>query len=125
MKIIRLTESDLVHIVKRVISEDEENPEDDFYKLLVGFYSKNGKPIPMNVRRRMSSFSVIESINQTMMENPPNHYTDEFNYADDILNSTIEIYFPYIDDIDDRDDIIEFMKQEYADIIFDNFYSQE
>lgn len=124
-KVVRLTESDLVRIIKRVISEDEENPEDNFYKLLVGFYSKNSKPIPINVRRRMSNFSVIESINQTMMENPPNNYIDEFGYADDILNSTIEIYFPYMDEIDDRYDIIDFMKQEYADIIFDNFYSQQ
>lgn len=103
----------------------EKNPDDKFYKLIVGLYSKNGQTIPINVRRRMTNSSVIGSINNAMMENPPNEFDDEFEYADNILNWTAEVYYPYLDDVDDRDEIIDFMKEEYSDIIFDYFYSQE
>jgi hypothetical protein len=106
-------------------SNSEKNPDDNFYKLIIGLYSKNGQTVPINIRRRMSNFSVIESINQTMIDNPPNEFDDEFEYADNILNWTAEIYYPYLDEIDSMDEIIDFMKEEYSDIIFDNFYSQE
>ena len=106
-------------------TNSEKNPDYKFYKLLIGLYSKNGQTVPINIRRRMSNFSVIESINQTMIDNPPNEFDDEFEYADNILNWTAEIYYPYLDEIDSMDEIIDFMKEEYSDIIFDNFYSQE
>jgi hypothetical protein len=106
-------------------TNSEKNPDDNFYKLIIGLYSENGQTVPINIRRRMSNFSVIESINQTMIDNPPNEFDDEFEYADNILNWTAEIYYPYLDEIDSMDEIIDFMKEEYSDIIFDNFYSQE
>ena len=106
-------------------TNSEKNPDYKFYKLLIGLYSKNGQTVPINIRRRMSNFSVIESINQTMIDNPPNEFDDEFEYADNILNWTAEIYYPYLDEIDSMHEIIDFMKEEYSDIIFDNFYSQE
>lgn len=106
-------------------TNSEKNPDDKFYELIIGLYSKNGQTVPINIRRRMSNFSVIESINQTMIDNPPNEFDDEFEYADNILNWTAEIYYPYLDEIDSMGEIIDFMKEEYSDIIFDNFYSQE
>lgn len=106
-------------------SNSEKNPDDKFYKLLIGLYSKNGQTVPINIRRRMSNYSVIDAINKTMVENPPNEFYDEFEYADNILYWTAEIYYPYLDEIDSMDEIIDFMKEEYSDIIFDNFYSQE
>ena len=106
-------------------ANSEKNPDDKFYKLIIGLYSKNGQPVPINVRRRMSNSSVIDSINKAMIENPPNNFDDEFEYADTILNRATEIYYPYLDEIDGMGEIIDFMKEEYSDMIFDNFYSQQ
>lgn len=106
-KIIRLTESDLARIVKRVIQESDE--------------------IPLFIRRRENKISEILDEVVSTAENDPMNFSDEFEYADNILNWTIQIMRGvYGDDMIERDenDILGHLKEMYGDHLFDIYYSE-
>jgi hypothetical protein len=106
-KVIRLTESDLARIVKRVIQENEG--------------------IPLFIRRREKKISEImdEIVNDP--DNDPMNFSDEFEYADNILNWTIQtMRGVFGDDMveQEENDIIGHLKEMYGDHLFDIYNSQ-
>ena len=106
-KIIRLTESDLARIVKRVIQENEG--------------------IPLFIRRRENKISEILDEVVSTAENDPMNFSDEFEYADNILNWTIQIMREVFgDDMIEREenDILGHLKEMYGDHLFDIYYSE-
>ena len=106
-KIIRLTESDLARIVKRVIQESNE--------------------VPLFIRRRENKISEILDGVVSDPENDPMNFSDEFEYADNILNWTIQIMRGvYGDDMVERDenDILGHLKEMYGDHLFDIYNSE-
>ena len=106
-KIIRLTESDLARIVKRVIKESDE--------------------IPLFIRRRENKISEILDEVVSTAENDPMNFSDEFEYADNILNWTIQIMREVFgDDMIEREenDILGHLKEMYGDHLFDIYYSE-
>ena len=106
-KIIRLTESDLARIVKRVIQESDE--------------------VPLFIRRREEKISEILDDIVNDPDNDPMNFSDEFEYADNILNWTIQtMRGVFGDDMVEREenDIIGHLKEMYGDHLFDIYYSQ-
>jgi hypothetical protein len=100
-KIVRLTESDLVRLVKKVINETE---------------------IPMFIRRRINDENFRFFLNKHMEENDPNNFSDEFVYADYILQLTIDDVMPDFDfDSDEGIDVEIFIREFYSDEIFDHY----
>ena len=103
----KLTESDLARIVKRVIQENEG--------------------IPLFIRRREKKISEImdEIVNDP--DNDPMNFSDEFEYADNILNWTIQtMRGVFGDDMveQEENDIIGHLKEMYGDHLFDIYNSQ-
>ena len=98
------------------------NSDDTFYKLLVKLFEKNGHKIPAGLRRRMSTEHLINRIGREMENNNPNEFGDEFEYADNILSWVVEDYYPYGEA--QVDEILDYMKEEYGDMVFDYYNSQ-
>ena len=104
-KVIRLTESDLVRIVKRVVSEGSQEDKLDMY-----------------LRRR--AISIIELIDKNIdeVEQDGTLFDDEFEFADNIISWVVQdMGVP--DDIDEGD-IIDFIKDEHGEYILSRFNSE-
>lgn len=103
-KVVRLTESDLVKLIKKVINETE---------------------IPIFIRRRIDDDKFRFFLYKNMRENDPNNFSDEFEYADNILYWTIEDVLPDFDfDSDIGMDVNIFIREFYSDEIFDYYRSK-
>jgi hypothetical protein len=101
-KIIRLTESDLTRIVKRVIKEG---------------YSSNFK-------RRFKSINdeILELIDSAKDEVDEDDYDDYYEYLENLVYWVVqELQSRYGDDddfwYDDEDEIIEYIKDEYDEYL--------
>jgi hypothetical protein len=106
---------------------------EELYNMKYLFGYKPGKVIseqdnvPTEIRRRMPEISqkfdeVIDS-----PDNSPNDFSDEFEYADNIISWTLDELFRSTNDIyyiDNMDDVTDFIKEMYGDSLFDRWYSE-
>ena len=106
---------------------------EELYNMKYLFGYKPGKVIseqdnvPTEIRRRMPEISqkfdeVIDS-----PDNNPNDFSDEFEYADNIISWTLDELFRSTNDIyyiDNMDDVTDFIKEMYGDSLFDRWYSE-
>ena len=108
-KTVRLTENDLTNIVRRVVAEQER------------------EDVSLFIRRRLEKISEILG---TVVDDPnsdPMNFSDEFEYADNILSWTIQTMRGVFgnDMIDEmEDDIMDNLKEIYSDHLFDIYHSQ-
>jgi len=81
-----------------------------------------------DIRRRTYDFNeenVIRLIKKEMSETDPNDYSDEYDYASDIISWVIPHFYPY-NEYDPKyedtyEEIDDFIKMEYGGMIFDYF----
>ena len=105
-KVIRLTESDLARIVKRVISEGSQEDKLDMY-----------------LRRRSELIDELIEKNIDEVEEDGTFFIDQFEFADNIINWVVQdMKVP--DDIDENE-VIDFIKDEYGESIMSRFESDE
>ena len=105
-KVIRLTESDLAHIVKRVINEGSEEDKLNMY-----------------LRRRSELIDELIEKNIDEVEEDGTLFIDQFEFADNIINWVVQdMKVP--DDIDENE-VIDFIKDEYGESIMSRFESDE
>ena len=104
MKTIRLTEKDLTNIIKRVISEE---------------YGSEKK-----FRRRYDN---LERLINSTIGNPdfdPTNFSDEFDYAQQVIDYVMFDYFVTYDDEIDEDELVYMMKEHFGETLFDVYRSQ-
>lgn len=108
-KTVRLTENDLTNIVRKVVAEQERE-----YILLY-------------LRRRLEKISEILG---KMVDDPnsdPLNFSDEFEYADNILSWTIQDLIREFNDgviEENEDEVMDNLKEIYSDHLFDIYNSQ-
>jgi len=120
-KVIKITESELMELVRKVILEQDEtegNP-DSVVEFLVSLYRDNGLEMPKEIKRRMSEAAVINAIITKMDKFPPTDDYDEFEYADIILGGLVYNLFPNVSE-DLFYEIKDFILDEYEYIILDH-----
>lgn len=109
IKIIKLTESDLTKIVTKIIKEQEMGD------------------ISLYLRRRLGTISEILG---KMVDDPnsdPLNFSDEFEYADNILSWTIQDLVREFNDgviEENEDEVMDNLKEIYSDHLFDIYHSQ-
>ena len=96
--------------MKYVITESQYN------KLI----SEDETKAKQYVRRRLSN--IEELIDKHMEEDDPNDWDDEFEYASNIINMTISDLSDFDYDTMDEDDVIDVIKEYFAEIILDHYY---
>jgi hypothetical protein len=101
-KIIRLTESDLNRIIKRVISEELEEDELNLF-----------------LRRRSELIDELIEKNINEVEEDGTLFIDQFEFADNIINWVVQdMKLP--DDIDENE-VIDYIKDEQGEYIMSRF----
>ena len=107
------------------------NEELNNIKYLFGY--KPGKVIseqdntPIEIRRRMPQISKSFDEMLDSPDNNPNDFSDEFEYADNMISLTVDDLVYNTDDSyyeDNEDDVREFIKDMYGDFLFDRYYSE-
>ena len=104
-KVIKLTESDLIRIVKRVINEEE--------------YSRSF------VRRFFQlDDDMIDLISQAKDEVDEDDFNDYYDYLDNVVYSVVqELQYRYGKHdnfwFDNEDEIIDYIKDKYDDYLYD------
>ena len=108
-KVIRLNESDLTKIVTKIIKEQEMGD------------------ISLYLRRRLGTISEILG---KMVDDPnsdPLNFSDEFEYADNILSWTIQDLVREFNDgvIEEKEDeVMDYLKEIYGDHLFEIYQSE-
>lgn len=108
-KTVRLSENDLTNIVRRVVAEQER------------------EDVSLFIRRRLEKISEILGAVVDEPNSDPMNFSDEFEYADNILSWTIQTMRGVFgnDMIDEmEDDIMDNLKEIYSDHLFDIYHSQ-
>lgn len=108
-KIVRLSENDLTNIVRRVVAEQER------------------EDVSLFIRRRLEKISEILGAVVDEPNSDPMNFSDEFEYADNILSWTIQTMRGVFgnDVIDEmEDEIMDNLKEIYSDHLFDIYHSQ-
>jgi hypothetical protein len=104
-KVLRLTESELIRIVKRIIESDDD--------------------IRFRMKRR---FNGLQNLIQQEVDNEdePESYSDAFEYASNILSYAVNefISLPGNEYMADRyDDVLDYAKEEFGEDVMDVFRS--
>lgn len=105
----------------KILFEEQDSEDRAFYKMLNKLFKNGGIKPPNEFKRRMSDdFTddyIYYIINKEMEENDPNNFSDEFDFADNIISWVVQgLNLP--DEIDEYD-VINYLKDNYADTIFD------
>lgn len=111
-----ITESQYKNLLEGKDSEDRA-----FYKMLKKLFKKGGIKPSNEFKRRMSDDFTDDYIryviNKEMEENDPNDFSDEYEYADNIISWVVQdLHLP--DEVDEWD-VINYLKDKYSDIITD------
>lgn len=99
-KIIRLSESELIKIVKRIVESDDD----------------------IRMKRRYNRLQDL--INDEIQSGDQSGYSDEFEYADNILSTVVERFINETGNefMEDRyDDVLDYTRQEFGDDILESF----
>jgi len=106
---------------------------EELYNMKYLFGYKPGKVIseqdnvPTELRRRIPEISQKFDEMIDSPDNNPNDFSDEFEYADNIISWTLDELFRSTNDIyyiDNMDDVTDFIKEMYGDSLFDRWYSE-
>jgi len=82
--------------------------------------------IPTELRRRMSQISKKFDEILDSPDNNPSDFSDEFEYADNMISWTLDELIRDTNDNyyeDNRDNLVNFIKDMYGDFLFDRYYS--
>ena len=107
-KVIKLSESELVSIIKRIIKEQQDEIEK---------HSEFNAGVPSSVKRRLFQFE--EKLKDIIDRTDVNEFSDEFEYADNVISwalmeSGLE---------DDADELMDTFKDMFGDMLFDVYHS--
>jgi hypothetical protein len=81
--------------------------------------------IPLKIRRRIEHEGLKDTIQKLMAEYDPNEFSDEFEYADNILQWAVDDVMSGIDvDSDLGFELMNFIRQYYTDEIFEYYYDK-
>lgn len=83
--------------------------------------------IPTELRRRMPQISQKFDEMLDSPDNNPNDFSDEFEYADNMISLTLDELAYNTDDSyyeDNQDGVKDFIKDMYGDFLFDRYYSE-
>ena len=83
--------------------------------------------IPVELRRRMPQISQKFDEMLDSPDNNPNDFSDEFEYADNMISWTLDELIRETNDRyyeDNRDNLVDFIKDMYGDFLFDRYYSE-
>jgi hypothetical protein len=95
-KVIRLTESEIISLVKKVIQEQ----------------------LGAKIRRR--SGEIQDFVDMFIANENPEDYNDEFEYADNILYGVYDDLIERYPDLDKYDEeIMDYLKETYGELLFD------
>jgi len=98
-KVIQLTESEIISLVKRVIQEQIET----------------------KIRRRSSE--ILDLVHMFINSEDPKNFNDEFEYADNILYGVYEDLIEKYPDLDNyHEEIMDYLKETYGHQLFDLWY---
>ena len=99
-KVIKLSESDMINLVKTVIKEQVE----------------------AKIRRR--SGEIQDLVDMFIANDNPEDYNDEFEYADNILYGVYENLIEKYPDLDKyEEEIMDYIKETYGEPLFDIWYN--
>ena len=95
-KVIRLTESEIITLVKKVIQEQ----------------------LGTKIRRR--SGEIQDLVDMFIANDNPEDYNDEFEYADNILYGVYDDLIERYPDLDNyHEEIMDYLKETYGESLFD------
>lgn len=83
--------------------------------------------IPTELRRRIPQISQKFDEMLDSPDNNPNDFSDEFEYADNMISLTLDELAYNTDDSyyeDNQDGVKDFIKDMYGDFLFDRYYSE-
>ena len=105
----------------KILLEEQDSEDRAFYKMLKNLFKKGGIKPPNEFKRRMSDDFTDDYIhyiiNKEMEENDPNDFSDEYEYADNIISWVVQdLRLP--DEVDEWD-VINYLKDKYSEIIID------
>ena len=99
-KVIRLTESEIISLVKKVIQEQ----------------------LGAKIRRR--SGEIQDLVDMFIANDNPEDYNDEFEYADNILYGVYDDLIERYPDLDKyEEEVVDYLKNTYADDLFEIWYN--
>ena len=99
-KVIRLTESEIISLVKKVIQEQ----------------------LGAKIRRR--SGEIQDLVDMFIANEDPEDYNDEFEYADNVLYGVYDDLIERYPDLDNyHEEIMDYLKETYAESLFDIWVS--
>lgn len=109
-KIIKLTESDLVRIVRRVLSEQEELPDEMF-----------SRPIPSGMYSRESAPKGIENRVLRMIQDEVKEIEDQSVYSNDFDSQINELLMSWEEEIEKLSEREHRMLMRFIEDISDSF----
>lgn len=83
--------------------------------------------LPQELRRRIPQISQKFDEMLDSPDNNPNDFSDEFEYADNMISWTLDELIRDTNDNyyeDNRDNLVDFIKDTYGDFLFDRYYSE-
>lgn len=106
-KVIRLTESDLNRLVKKVIKEDDDESE---------LQLKRG------IKRRINNNEILDLISQAKEETDEDDFSDYFEYLENVIYWVVQELQSLYGDTDDffydyEDEITDYLKTNFDDDI--------
>ena len=95
--------------------------DDKFYEMLFDIYRNNNIAVPAKLKRRMTEEPLLAFLNNNMRNNSPNNYGDMYDYAEHMIDITLGDFFPGMSTPEDTDEIYEFLKEHFSEILFGHF----
>jgi hypothetical protein len=89
---------------------------------MVSNWFKGKENIPMSIKRRMTDNYIIERLAELMGKQNIADFTDEFDFADHIINEIVREFSPPDDDFDEEE-LVDYLKDKYSENIFDYYSS--
>ena len=69
----------------------------------------------------MTQEPLLTFLNKNMRNNSPNNYGDMYDYAEHMIDITLGDFFPGMSTPEDTDEIYEFLKEHFSEILFGHF----
>jgi hypothetical protein len=89
---------------------------------MVSNWFKGKENIPISIKRRMTDNYIIERLAELMGKQNIADFTDEFDFADHIINEIVREFSPPDDDFDEEE-LVDYLKDKYSENIFDYYSS--